>query len=184
MLLLRMWCKYVSMPASCVFYRAMCLSIQSLTQFQRENPEGTSFSNRTADHEQHRQPWAQHLLAATRRYGIPADRVDLCNHGLLVVQVDALLNGAWAPPSGAEPADAPVRIVTAAAANPAAPSVITEEGVNCWHLPAGTKSSTVLTTWSSEHKEACHTELRRLGNLHRQRQVRVFLADQIKQNSR
>ena len=70
MLLLRLWCKYVSMPPSSVFYRAMCLSIQSLTQAQRDHPSGTNWMNRVT--QQHHQSWAQQLLAAASRFGIPA----------------------------------------------------------------------------------------------------------------
>ena len=180
MLLLRLWCKYVSMPPYSVFYRAMCLSLQSLTQEQRDHPSGTNWMNRVA--QQHRQSWAQQLLAAAGRMGIPAQQVDQRQHGLLVVQVDALCNDIWAAPTMAEAAGVPVRLVSAVAL--ADGVTVFEPGVTCWLMPPGTDAATVLSTWSPQHKEACYTELRRLGNQYRQRHVRLFLSDQIYQNTR
>jgi hypothetical protein len=180
MLLLRLWCKYVSMPPSSVFYRAMCLSIQSLTQAQRDHPSGTNWMNRVT--QQHHQSWAQQLLAAAGRFGIPAQQVDQRQHGLLVVQVDVLRSDAWVAPTGAEPPGVPVRLVSAAALSEGVN--VFEPGVTCWLMPPGTEASTVLSTWSPQHKEACYTELRRRGNLYRQLCVRRFLSAQIHRNTR
>jgi hypothetical protein len=180
MLLLRMWCKYVSMSPSFVFYRAMCLSLQSLSQAQRLNPSGTRMMNRKVL--LHCQPWGQQLLAATMRYGISAQQVDQIQHGLVCVQVDATRCGLWTAPTGAEPIGVPVRLVSTSATR--AGVTVFEQGVNCWSMPANTDASAVLTTWSPHHKEACHAELRRLGNQHRQLQVRVFLAAQVRHGTR
>lgn len=180
MLLLRMWCKYVSMPPSSVFYRAMCLSLQSLSQAQRLNPSGTRMMNRKAL--LHCQSWGQQLLAAAMRYGIPVQQVDQLQHGLVCVQVDATRSGIWTASTGAEPVGVPVRLVSAEAIR--AGVTVFEQGVTCWPMPAGTAASSVLTTWSPQHKEACHAELRRLGNRHRQRHVRLFLAAQIRHDTR
>jgi hypothetical protein len=179
MLLLRMWCKYISMPTSCVFYRAMCLSLQSLSQEQRNNPSGTRTSNRKDL--RHRQPWAQQLLAAAARNGISNQQVDQLQHGLVVVQVDPLGDGSWTASTGIEGKDTPVRLVSTAAI---ASGIAPEQGVDCWLMPAGTVAADALLTWTEAHKQACHAELRRLCNKRRQVQVRLFLANQLWFNTR
>ena len=176
MLLLRMWCKFLSMPTSSVFYRAMCLSMQSMWPEQRNHPNGTPYTNRIT--ELHRQPWAQHLFAAAERVGIAKLDVQQLRHGLFEVHVDALNDGQWIVSTGLEGADVGVRLV-AARGNP--PYV---EGTNCWRMPEGTIAADVLRSWSEQHKVACYYELRRLGNQGRQARVRTFLLQQVRDNTR
>ena len=179
MLLLRMWCKFLSTSTSSVFYRAMCLSIQMTTSEQRQSP--ATASNRKG--QMHHQTWAQQLYAAASRFGIDTRDVDLRRHTLVTVQVDASGDGDWAAPTGHEAADTPVRLVSSRVLASGGGARF-EHGVTCWVLPAGTRVADVMTTWSPQLEEACHTELRYLGNVGRQREVRVFLAQQVQLHKR
>ena len=177
MLLLRMWCKYLSMPRSCVFFRAMCLSMQSMTREQRDAPAGTPSSNRITS--LHCQPWAQQLHAAAERFGLSRALVDQRQHGLVVVQAQG--DDQWSAPTDGDDSSIGLRLVATAALLSGAPLV---EGQNWWRLPAGATANGALTMWTEQLKLACHTELRRIGNLGRQLQVRQFLAQQVGKNTR
>ena len=179
MLLLRMWCKFLSMPISSVFYRAMFLSIQMTSNEQRLNP--ATASNRKG--QLHHQTWAQQLYAAASRFGIDKTDVDMRRHTLVTVQVDAAGNGHWSAPTGHEAADTPIRLVSSRVLAAGAVARF-EQGATCWGLPAGTRVADVMKTWSPQLEEACHTELRYLGNNGRQLEVRVFLAQQVQQHKR
>jgi len=179
MLLLRMWCKFLSMPISSVFYRAMCLSIQMTTGEQRQNP--ATISNRKG--QLHHQTWAQQLYAAASRFGIDKLDVDLRRHTLVTVQVDAVGDGNWGAPTGEEAANTPVRLVLSRVLASRGGDHL-ELGATCWGLPAGTRAEDVMKTWSPQLEEACHTELRYRGNAGRQSEVRVFLAQQVQLHKR
>ena len=67
MLLLRFACKLTTMDHESTMYRAMCLSIQTMSASQRMFPENAD----AAESRLHYQPWAQQLWAARRWFRLP-----------------------------------------------------------------------------------------------------------------
>ena len=82
MLLLRMWAKFLAMPADAVYVRAMHLSYNTLNAAERDHPVETHALAK----DQHQQMWAQHLLAAMDRFEIPRSMVEQSRNILVDVQ--------------------------------------------------------------------------------------------------
>jgi hypothetical protein len=175
-LVLRFWAKLASCPIDSTHYRAMCLSISSLTAAQRADPHTCDQSPSRLC----RQPWAQHLLAAAADFGIPAACVDSCSPDLVALHQFDPGTGAWTAVSAAQPA-APghlLRLVSAPAGpqHALAPSAY-QLGVDAWLLPHGTTAADALECWSAELKAASFASLQTRGNHYRQRVFSAWLAE-------
>ena len=81
-LLLRFWAKLTAAPVESTHYRAMCLSMESLSHAQVTHPDTTDIRTDRV----HRQSWAQLLLAAAGRNDIPQADVLHLRPGLVKVQ--------------------------------------------------------------------------------------------------
>ena len=183
MLLLRFWCKILTMDSTSTTYRAMGLSIASLSASQQSHPA-------TADQELdrlHCQPWAQQLSAALQRYRLPALDPQCVTQSFVVVQIDKLKNGQFEDmqhplllsQSQRDYQDAliylsalPLRLVVS---HPAGRQPLYIEGVNMWVLPIGTRYSSALCTWSPMLRAACYSGLKQRGNERRQYLVQSIL---------
>ena len=198
MLLLRMWCKFLTMPRESTFVRAMCLSVSSLDDDQRADP----FGKFSSIDQLHKQSWGQQWLAAAGRFNLGVGSLGM-RHELVAMQVSLDYTGddardAWSPATDA------AGLPTAAAASFAstnmrhrcrliatpyrwaADGALTgrrTEGESCWLLPCGTGLEAALAQWTPQLKEATYSALRTLGNERRQSKVRVFLAKQREQNA-
>jgi hypothetical protein len=175
-LVLRFWAKLVACPIDSTHYRAMCLSISSLTPAQRADPHTCDQSPSKLC----RQPWAQQLLAAAADFGIPAACVDSCSPDLVALHQFDPGAGAWIAVSGAQPA-APgrlLRLVSASVGPPYAPAPSAyQHGSDAWLLPHGTSAADALECWGAELKAASYASLQTRGNHHRQRVFSAWLAD-------
>ena len=198
MLLLRMWCKFLTMPRESMFVRAMCLSVSSMEKEQISNPGGKF----AAIDQLHKQTWGQQWIAAAHRLKIEVDD-DLrgMRHQLVATQVTLDYSGddgrdAWLPAFDAT--GAPTAVVAAfdgANVRHRCRVISTPhrwtvdgalvgrrvEGESCWVLPSGTVLDAALTQWTPQLKDATYAALRTLGNACRQAKVRVFLAQQREQ---
>lgn len=200
LLQLRLWCKFLSSPPSSYFFRAMCLSIGSLTQSQLLDPAGAD-----ADVSRiHRQPWAQSLLDVLTRIGTPdATPIQLlCSmwHNLVRLELDPPDGSGFRNvnmPQHALPAakdamlaltlqGARMRIVLASVP-PNSPVLLGTTtwpkvyGATAWRLPPGTLYDQA-STWSPALREGCFEALRCRLNNYRQGLVRsklhTFAADE------
>ena len=175
MLLIRFWCKELSLEPSSTTYRAMCLSVQSMTKEQREQPTQIY---RNID-QIHRQPWAQQLWAAAQRFGMaPLDPTRLW-HALVLVQAQNHLGAFEDMPycldtaeaamiDGAPPDNARLRLVL-----PGTDPNTYREGVNCWQVDEGETLATVFQKWSTPVRAACFAALKKRGNVRRQEVLRT-----------
>ena len=185
-LLLRFSCKLMTMDIESTMYRAMCLSIRTMTAAQRASPA-------TVDAELdrlHYQPWAQQLAASRQWFGLPP--IDLTNLHIDVVDVlvDLRSDGAYEPlqtirerwtPHQATHLDAyfqlvqcPVRLVPRPLLGAKQPTLI--DGVNCWLPPVNVPVSMLLKSWSPSLRSACYAALKQRGNSRRQQLVRAMFA--------
>ena len=200
MLLLRMWCKFLTMPRESTFVRAMCLSVSSVDAEQRADPFG-KFSS--IDH-LHKQTWGQQWLAAAGRFKLSFGAGSLgMRHELAATQVTLDYTGiderdVWLPTTDASGTPTPAAAASDSAvashrcrvvATPhrwAADGALTgrrNEGASCWLLPCGTGLDSALAQWTPQLKEATYAALRTLGNERRQSKVRCFLAEQREQKA-
>jgi hypothetical protein len=200
MLLLRMWCKFLTMPREATFVRAMCLSVSSMEADQLADPLG-KFSSID---QLHKQTWGQQWLAAVERlnlrFGVGALGM---RHELVATQVTLDYTGdgerdTWLPAldvNGTSTAaalafdSADTRHRCRLIATPhqwAVDGALTgrrTEGESCWQLPCGTGLETALAQWTPQLKEATYAALRTRGNECRQVKVRAFLASQREQKA-
>ena len=200
MLLLRMWCKFLTMPREATFVRAMCLSVSSMDADQWSNP----FGKFSSIDQLHKQSWGQQWLAAAGRFQLSfGAESHAMRHELVATQVTLDYTGddehdLWLPATDASGSPT----TTAAAfdstvvghrcrviATPhrwAAVGALTgrrTEGESCWLLPCGTDLVAARTQWTLQLKEATYASLRTLGNECRQIKVRAFLAEQREQKA-
>ena len=199
MLLLRMWCKFLTMPRESTFVRAMCLSLAMLNA----DPLAVSgcADRFSAINHMHKQPWAQQLLAAVMRFGLKPNCVRHMQHELVALQIahnhtgDASVD-TWLPASDANgvPTAAAVLFDSTHSRCRVVPTPhgwsahnaldgARVEGESCWLLPAGVALSAALESWSPQLKDATYASLRTLGNACRLRKVRAFLGEQLEQKS-
>jgi len=200
MLLLRMWCKFLTMPREATFVRAMCLSVSSMDADQWSNP----FGKFSSIDQLHKQSWGQQWLAAAGRFQLSfGAESHAMRHELVATQVTLDYTGddehdLWLPATDAS--GSPTTTATAfdstvvghrcrVIATPhrwAADGALTgrrTEGESCWLLPCGTDLVAALTQWTLQLKEATYASLRTLGNECRQIKVRAFLAEQREQKA-
>lgn len=185
MLLLRFAYKLTTMDHNSTMYRAMCLSIQTLSQAQRAAPCAVY----AHDSLLHYQPWAQQLVASRRWFGLPdLDPLNVCMDAV-EVYVDMNKTGAFVPltsiiqnwtPAQLQVLDqffditrAPIRLVSNlfGATRPAQML----DGVTCWTAPSKVPVSALLKVWSPHLQLACYAALKQRGNLRRQQLVRAFI---------
>ena len=177
MLLLRFFFKVCTTDVDAPLYRAMCLSIRSLTHAQRSSP---STADAHVDH-LHRQPWAQQLMAAMQRFQLPSldpDKLWEPMSTLVALQAfDPSIDGfdnvphpANYPPIVRLTLDTqlaqsfrPFRLVCLGV-QPAELKV----GVSCWDLPDTADYATVFSSWTPPLRAACFAALKRRGNARRQ----------------
>ena len=199
MLLLRMWCKFLTMPRESTFVRAMCLSLSMLNA----DPSAVlNYADRfSAINHLHKQPWAQQLLAAVMRFGLDASCVRYMQHELVALQLvhnytgDASID-VWQPATDANgaPTAAAAQFDTARSrcrvvATPHGWSAHNAlngarvEGESCWLLPEGVALSVALERWTPQLKDATYASLRTLGNACRLLKVRAFLNEQLEQKA-
>jgi len=93
----RRFCKMATEPSDSTHYRALALSIRSLTPEQCRSP---SLFRST---ETHRQPWAQSLLAATRRMQLPDVAVFRMRPTPFLLKLQLFEDGQWTTWSGLHP---------------------------------------------------------------------------------
>ena len=198
MLLLRMWCKFLTMPRESTFVRAMCLSVSTMDSEQVKNPAA-----RFASIDQlHKQTWGQHWLAATQRFGLVVDN-DLLGmrHQLVATQLTLDYSGddeldVWQPAIDVTGASTPMALMFNSTNERHRCRVISTpyrwssddvlarrcvEGDSCWLFPVGTELCSTLSQWTLQLKEATYASLRTLGNACRQVKVKCFLARQREQ---
>jgi len=188
MLLLRFFSKILTCPMYSTVYRAMCLSFQSVTQRQLDAPLiADAEINRV-----HRQPWAQHVIAAATQFQLTPPRPDRLWMDLL--GVDAYEANSHTYRTCANPDVFSVmdrvnliptsnilvahqfrlRLIDTEKVGPKGESVFLE-GKTCWTLPIGTRLENIFHSWSTELKEATFTVLRKKANRYRQSLVAEFL---------
>jgi hypothetical protein len=172
---LRLFSKLSTCAPDTTHYRALCLSLSTLTADQRRRPDKHWSSRRCM----HKQSFAQTALAAAARFGmdVSAAGVLALNPGLVDVQAESggaiidVADEAVVLPHGAR-----LRLVVAGARPPVAHA---RDGVNCWYLPPGTSVATALRVWSPQRKAATKAALKERGNRHRQVAVREWLTQQM-----
>lgn len=199
MLMLRFFCKILALPFAAPLYRAMCLSLNSLTDAQRTAPSTHDAGALRC----HRQPWMQHVLAAMHDFGLPCLDPKALWHGLISITANLSGTGAGSfvpvphpdfPPSPlvhatVVPDAVPLRLVTTGTAS----HVPEEEGVNFWTVPSElvprarrrivssspasvpptTRICRVYRIWSDVLREACFVSLKRRANQYRQCEVQA-----------
>jgi hypothetical protein len=180
MLSLRFWCKILASSHDGLVYRAMCLSLQTVTPWAAAHPATAN----SAINVLQQQSWMQHIMAACGRFGLPLPVLAApLWHGLVDLQADVAGTGAFCridhPDLGdlstnfTPPTDVgavPMRLVLS-------DTVDVQLGVNCWNLPPGTLYRDVFRTWGPELRAACYTALRMRANRCRQLIVRSSLTD-------
>jgi len=183
MLLLRFFFKTCTTDVDAPLYRAMCLSIRSLTPAQRIAPASTD----SHIHQLHRQPWAQQLAAALQRFQLPAlnpDKLWEPISELVTMQAIDPDTGQFSGAGHASSLEPALRSEFQARLNMHRPFRLAlvdvpndalEQGVSCWDLPANAEYSTVFSTWSPQLRVACFAALRRAGNICRQQLVSATL---------
>ena len=190
MLLLRFWCKISVAPVESTVYRALCLSVREFDALDpglKEKPETANGSEDMV----HRQPWAQQLVAAAGRFGMPVQEVrQLCPSSLVRLQA-AGADGVWV--SLPYPvADAAVPLAGGFVAGPvrfrwvrtdALGGRELKEHEHWWALPVGTTQSVAFFSWSGALRSGCHASLKRRGNARRQSLVGKFIGDQLERNA-
>ena len=190
MLQLRFFAKLSTADHESPMYRAMCLSVRSLSPAQCASP---ATANATLD-QLHRQPWAQSLSAALSRFGMqPIDATSLWRPMSELVQLE-YGTGPGDRFAMIHPASVPLQenITLASALRLALkdrPSsrlwlstvgVSREhqvEGKSYWPLPTSALYETVFGTWTDTLRDACYAALKRLGNRVRQTIVAEYLTD-------
>ena len=189
-MLLRMWCKSLTMAPDNVFVRAMHLSMACTSEWARSQPASAN----AGAGELRFQTWAQQLFAAAHRFGIPRVDVERGTPQLVRVQTragDADADDEWTtlePDGGAPPpsvdASASVRLIAAPMPQLVAQRVEYVLDVNCWALPSGTNWATALSEWTPQLKAATYAALRARGNAHRDVAVQRFLSNMVADNRR
>jgi hypothetical protein len=176
MLLLRFWAKLLSCPQDSTHFRALCLSFDTLTVEARQSPEKRFATKKNT----HRQPWAQHLLAAATRFKIPLASVFAFSNS--VVEAHARIGGVWFAIRNA----VTLVVVAALRAHDALRLAVAEPGatgtdcvgfserVSCWTLPTHVPLAD-LFKWSPELRAATFASLKKRGNQHRQAAVAAFM---------
>ena len=196
MLLLRFWCKLLTVDTASPLYRAMCLSVESMTHAQRQYPTSADNSvNRL-----HRQTWAQQLCAALERFQLPPlNSSDMRHHLLLLQSVNDQTGGdrhfsnagLVVHPQNLAVGDRadqiavlndhfrgrPLRWVLADAI--ADDLTCDTEDYNWWRLPDGIDYQHAFYTWSPCMRQACFAALKRKGNARRQTLVETTLQSAI-----
>ena len=182
MLSLRFWAKIIACPPASTHFRALCLSFMSLSADAKANPESACADKGKT----HRQPWAQHILAAAHRLQIDQSTIQQLTNPLIEIHY-CNQTGEWralrAPDlSAAGPAEAflarfdaqqPGRRYRIAVAEPGRVGISVDGysvGINCWPLPPQTAFAN-LTLWSDALRNATFTALRDRGNCARQLKV-------------
>ena len=176
---LRLLAKLSTCAHDTTHYRALCLSMSTLTTEQRRRPDKYWSSRRCI----HKQSFAQTALAAAARFGMDVSNTGVLalNPGLVAVQAES--GGAIidvANEAADLPHDARLRLVVAGAPPPAAHA---RDGVDCWYLPPGTSAAAALFDWSPERKAATKAALKERGNRHRQVAVHQWLRKQVEDNT-
>ncbi len=191
MLLLRFFFKVCTTDMDAPLYRAMCLSIQSLTPTQRTSPSGTD----SHVDQLHRQPWAQQLRAALQRFQLPTLDPEKLWEPMAELVIMQAIDPDTSEFAGAghaaslEPAlrlefqvrlnqHRPFRLAIAGL-----PNKDLVPGVSCGDLPATAEYSTVFSTWSPQLRAACFAALKREGNARRQRLVTTLLRGEANEAS-
>ena len=186
MLLLRFWAKLITCPPASTHFRALCLSFLSLTRLHRANPaKHLSDKSRV-----HRQPWAQHVLAAAQRFKVdvnlinrlinPFVEIHFCSDG----QEWRALRGAALHPDHPllQEASSPGCRLRLSVIEPGRVGTDVSgsvEGVNCWTLPPGTLPVPAITCWTDQLRCATFASLRDRGNACRQVQVAERLSSTL-----
>jgi hypothetical protein len=179
MLLLRFACKLTTMDHESTMYRAMCLSIQTMSASQRMFPENAD----ATESRLHYQPWAQQLWAARRWFRLPELDPSRIKVDVVDVYIDMHKTGMFIPLSVATQnwtpwelsgvdgwialQQVPVRLVPRPIVDSGG-GVGLELGVNSWEPPPGARVSTLLTSWSDPLRCACYAALKQRGNARRQ----------------
>jgi hypothetical protein len=183
MLLLRFWCKMLTAGYDSTTYRAMCLSLNSMNDSRRSDPGRIDASINII----HRQPWAQQLWAALKRFGLATPVRQCCVQEIVCVQIDMSKSGKFVTAPHPLVLDLhsrsyldglvrfnmlPMRLASVPRIGQ---SLVYEEGQNCWTLPPGSLFSDATTRWSPMLKTACYAALKERGNARRQILVRDML---------
>ena len=183
MLLLRFWCKVLTLDPCSTTYRAMCLSVQSMTPYQRTQPT-------VADHnidQIHRQPWAQQLWAAAQRFNMPPPDPTRLWHGLTLVQADRNGSGTFENVpfcmDATEAAALGTPIPDGTRLRLALPGLEPDdyrEGVNCWQLGDDAR----VARLSTPGPRRCFAALKQRGNACRQAILRDTVQDTLKKHDK
>ena len=185
MLTLRFWAKLITCPPESTHFRALCLSFDSLSSEALADPDKRSSSSPCV----HRQPWAQHILAAAQRLKLDTASIFKLDNPMVEVQCrTANPVGDWVAlrksPNDAAAiqarADAalPNTMFRIAVAEPGRTGVDVAgyvEGVNCWSMSAETTFLSVFSSWSDPLRQATFAGLQDRGNAGRQEEVRLRL---------
>ena len=174
MLLMRMYCKFASSPVESPYYRALCLSIRSLSQCPAamKAPETTHHAISRTQH----QPWAQQLVAAMERLGVAPSTGVMGVEGIVLLQADMAMDGVFVTlkQGMVAPFGCNIRLALCNASGG-----VYVDGKDCWPLPPGTDPASVFAQWSTELKLACYAALKQRGNACRQEVVKAFLRVQV-----
>ena len=167
-------------------YRAMCLSIQTMSASQRMSPENAD----ATESRLHYQPWAQQLWAVRRWFRLPELDPSRIKVDVVDVYIDMHKTGVFIPLSVATQnwtpwelsgvdgwillQQVPVRLVPRPIVDSGG-GVRLELGINSWEPSPGARVSTLLTSWSNSLRCACYAALKQRGNARRQDIVSLFV---------
>lgn len=183
MLSLRFWAKLITCAPESTHFRALCLSFSSLTSAELAAPAQRYSSRQNV----HRQPWAQHIIAAAQRFKMDVSLVRALINPAVEVHCRAEPHGEWValrlPATLVELFTYTLLLTWAMQPNRRFRLAVAEAGrkgfdtagyiedINCWSLPHDVTFSTALSSWTDQLRNATFASLRDRGNGIRQQGV-------------